>query len=60
MSNDLVDEKFVSREAWENRPSWFFANRDKGFYRSSIMKVPSKKQQNCAYLTYSDQTNYAH
>ena len=56
MANDFAGEKFVSREACENRLSQFFspANRDEGFYERGIMKLPSKWQQveqNGAYLT---------
>ena len=54
MANDFADEKFVSREACENRLSQFFANKDEGFYERGIMESSKWQQvieQNGAYFT---------
>ncbi|GFS64394.1 histone-lysine N-methyltransferase SETMAR [Trichonephila clavipes] len=54
LENFLIDKKFGSGEACENRLLEVFANKDQDFYERGIMKLPLKWkqiiQQNGAYL----------
>lgn len=43
--NDFSVEKFVSKEAGENRLSQIFANRGQGFNESATIQFSSKYQQ---------------
>lgn len=54
LQNCIGDVRFNTREDCEDYLSQFFANREKGFYESGIMKLPLKWrqiiEQNGAYL----------
>lgn len=45
IANNFTNVNIAVIEAYKNRLSQYFANRDKGFYDRSIMKLPSKWQQ---------------
>ena len=45
MEKSLSGVKIVSKANYENWPSQFFENRNKKFWESGIMKLPSKWQQ---------------
>lgn len=56
IANDFAGEKFVSREASENRPPKFLVNMDGGFYESVIMKLPCLFELNRIILTILNKT----